>query len=291
MIMAQLAIKGCEFRGNEVIGVLEMIGGKNTDKYSGNTEKFCYYIDENGKIECETDEEIPFSCIYFTLEEFLEKFPYKVGDKVLLNGIVKTIKQARWDSIDNEVIYKIETNIRGFSEEYYVHYYDLQPYKKETETMEEVKIDIPNGYEFFDIGDDNQQVVLTKIQPQYPKNYEECFNICFGNKHHIVQVVGLDGLGDNKELFESFIKLKICRDAYWKIAGEQMGLGKPWEPDYDSGVNKYGIICMNGVVQNSNPTTNWEIHLNKVLDFPTEGMRDAFFENFKELIEECKELL
>ena len=27
------------------------------------------------------------------------------------------------------------------------------------------------------------------------------------------------------------------------------------------------------------------------LAFPTEEMRDAFYENFKELIEECKELL
>lgn len=70
-----------------------------------------------------------------------------------------------------------------------------------------------------------------------------------------------------------------------------MGLGKPWEPDYDSGVNKYGIICMNGVVQESNPTTNWERHLNKVLDFPTAEMRDAFYEVFREEIEICKELL
>ena len=27
-------------------------------------------------------------------------------------------------------------------------------------------------------------------------------------------------------------KLIICRDVYWKIYGEQMGLGKPWEPDF-----------------------------------------------------------
>ena len=90
---------------------------------------------------------------------------------------------------------------------------------------------------------------------------------------------------------QTFARLLICRDAYWKISGEEMGLGKPWEPDYDSGVNKYGIICMNGVVQESNPTTNWERHLNKVLDFPTAEMRDAFKENFDPDIEFCKELL
>ena len=99
-------------------------------------------------------------------------------------------------------------------------------------------------------------------------------------------------LGFWKEhLLTSLQKLLICRDAYWKIAGDDMGLGKPWKPDYDSGVDKYGIICMNGVVQESNPTTNWERHLNKVLDFPTAEMRDAFYENFEVEIKSCKELL
>lgn len=88
-----------------------------------------------------------------------------------------------------------------------------------------------------------------------------------------------------------FQEILICRDAYWKIAGEEMGLGKPWKPDYDSGVNKYGIICMNETIQKSNPSTNWERHLNKVFEFPTEEMRDTFYKNFKELIESCKELL
>ena len=38
--------------------------------------------------------------------------------------------------------------------------------------------------------------------------------------------------GYDAELIENLQTLKICRDAYWKIAGEQMGLGKPWEPDW-----------------------------------------------------------
>ena len=96
---------------------------------------------------------------------------------------------------------------------------------------------------------------------------------------------------DECSIYTYFIELIRCRNAYWKIAGEHMGLEKSWEPDYDSGVNKYGIIYMNKVVQKSNPTTNWERHLNKVLDFPTKEMRDAFYENFKVLIEKCKELL
>ena len=132
------------------------------------------------------------------------------------------------------------------------------------------------------------KIILEKKKKEYPKTYEECFNICFGNKHHIIQVVGLDGLGDNKELFESFIKLKLCRDAYWKIAGEEMGLGKPWEPDYES--ENCGVKYCIGTA--SNEIIKCTVYTdNSILSFPTTEMRDAFYENFKELIEQCKELL
>ena len=70
-------------------------------------------------------------------------------------------------------------------------------------------------------------------------------------------------------------KLLICRDAYWKIAGEEMGLGKPWEPQ--EGV----IYCY---------MPNAPHYIRSIFPFPTEEMRDAFYENFKSKIEICKEL-
>lgn len=144
---------------------------------------------------------------------------------------------------------------------------------------------LPEGYI---IKDENGNVINTnKIvlekKKEYPKTYEEC--------REILKEQADVTYGYKKDVLHSFQKLLICRDAYWKLYGDEMGLGKPWEPDYDSGVNKYGIICMNGVIQKSNPTTNWERHLNKVLDFPTEEMRDAFYENFEVEIKSCKELL
>lgn len=131
----------------------------------------------------------------------------------------------------------------------------------------------------------DKKYYAVRKKSKYPKTYEKCLNI-IGDIYKENDVIGY-----REELLTQLQMLLLCRDTYWEIAGEEMGLGKTWEPDYDSGVNKYGIICMNGVVQKSNPTTNWERHLNKVLDFPTQEMRDAFYENFKELIEGCKELL
>ena len=82
-------------------------------------------------------------------------------------------------------------------------------------------------------------------------------------------------------------RLLICRNAYWKIAGEQMELGKPWEPDWDNNdVVKYTICCVANNVRRLQAR-----QYNYILAFPIEEMCDAFYENFKELIEQCKELL
>ena len=156
-----------------------------------------------------------------------------------------------------------------------------EPYKEETmeNKLGQITLDIPDGYEFFGINDDNK-VVLTKIQPQYPKTYEECAKLldCFGAAY-------IDGY--KNELLEKLQELLICRDAYWKIAGEQMGLGKPWKPDWENKEDtKYCITKINNQVKLL--TTDV---FNYILSFPTEEMRDAFYGNFKELIEECKEFL
>ena len=63
-----------------------------------------------------------------------------------------------------------------------------------------------------------------------------------------------------------------------------MGLGKPWKP---SGNEDCFIISRScGEVflfENAGDCEPFE--------FPTREMRDAFYENFKEIINECKELL
>lgn len=146
--------------------------------------------------------------------------------------------------------------------------------------MEKIILDIPNGYEFFGINDDNK-VVLTKKQPQYPKYYFECS-----------EVLGLGimenyGSGYKRELIINLQKLLICRDAYWKIAGEEMGLGEPWEPDWCSELDLNYTIIYNGMYTNKIDGTGRYA----LLAFPTKEMRDAFYGNFKELINECKELL
>lgn len=144
------------------------------------------------------------------------------------------------------------------------------------------EFNLPDGYIFKDENGNvinATKIVLEKKKKEYPKTFEECVHVLEGDSRMSL------------EQMNTFRRLIDARNAYWKIAGEEMGLGKPWKPDYDSGADKFGIICLDGVVQESNSTTNWERHLNKILDFPTRAMRDAFKENFDPDIEICKEFL
>lgn len=120
----------------------------------------------------------------------------------------------------------------------------------------------------------------TKIS-KYPTSYEECCKItedvadasltCFACK-----------------LLNDFQKLLLCRDAYWEIAGDAMGLGKPWEPETPSRQYVFVIENVGGKIQKNEITS---MMLNRILSFPTEEMRDAFYDNFKNRIESCKTLL
>lgn len=297
-----LAIKGHSTRGKEVIEILKMLGGENNEDYWGDNSNLVYYISHTNTIVCNWDYN---GC---TLEEFLKKYPYKVENKVQHKGAtsygtVYVIEHMNWvnDHIEYEISPLFDYNHTGLVT---VLAEDLQPYGEET--MEEsvrtdsndtidikefkIKLEIPDGYEFGCV-DDNKVVLIPK-QSKYPKTYEECCRIVNANPH--IRLIYDLSSGqkyaydvDNLQRYENIRKLIICRDAYWKLAGEEFGLGKPWKPDwYDCGSIKYIIGGYSGEIgYDQNRTTH------KILAFPTKEMRDTFYVNFKELIEACKDFL
>ena len=147
---------------------------------------------------------------------------------------------------------------------------------------------IPEGYILKDENDNvinATKVVLEKKKKEYPKTYAECCEVLR------IPLLKNDVEGYKWQLLVGFQDLLIARDAYWKLAGAEMGLGKPWEPDYSSTFEngtpiKYVIYNIGTHIVKERKSSP-----NHILSFPTEEMRDAFYENFKELIEECKELL
>ena len=80
----KLAIMGHPTRGKEVIELLEMLGGKNFNSLSG-FDGYAYYVIEGCQNEIQAGEYIFGDEVlhFFNIEEFLEKYPFKVGDKVV----------------------------------------------------------------------------------------------------------------------------------------------------------------------------------------------------------------
>lgn len=74
-------------------------------------------------------------------------------------------------------------------------------------------------------------------------------------------------------------QLLIFRDAWWKMADD-------WKPDWADCKDKFCITIFK-----NKPIFDDSQYISRVLAFPAEEMRDAFYDNFKELIDKCKELL
>ena len=133
----------------------------------------------------------------------------------------------------------------------------------------------PNGFELQEDG----YFSWVEKKKKYPKTYEECSIINGAEGRISLSIIG------------EFTKLINARNAYWRIAGKEMGLGKPWEPDY-SGTFEHGTP-IKYVIYNigTHIVKERKSSPKHILSFPTEEMRDAFYEYFKEEIEKCKELL
>ena len=296
----KLAIKGHPTRGNEIIEILKMLGGNNIYNLSGDSSN-AYYIIEGCQNEILAGEYI-FDTEYmhfFTLEEFLKEFPFKVGDKVIdCYGNTLTIKSMSWHDGFETMVYDFKETEDVFCAEDLESMNDADDNtkpSKETITpspditanvtdKNNCDIQCPDGYEFYD---ENGNLIGTKVmmrpkKPKYPDNYEECVRIA-KNIHGYDIYIDVPAYA---ELMESFVKLLICRDAYWKIAGEEMGMGYSWKYDMSKDEFSYAISYQYGCIEKN------EIrHKNAILVFPIKELRDAFYENFKELIESCKELL
>jgi hypothetical protein len=291
--MARLAIRGHATRGKEVIDTLKMLGGKNIYNYDG--KRNMWYILEDNTISTDFDLNKEKG---FTLEEFLEKFPYKIGDKVSVYGYETKvhIEEMKWDGF--KIQYLVFTDETEWYSAEELNKYN-EPYKEET--MEEKKI---NQMSIANCDLDEVEIVLgdkfelvnregkyyaVKKQSKYPKTFIEVLD--FWNPDR--QIEDDYQRYYKKDIIGKFQKLLYARDAYWKIAGEQMGLGKPWEPNFepnDEGEwqERYGIY----IAENKIKKDYWGGgDVNIILTFPTEEMRDMFYENFKDLIESCKEFL
>ena len=155
--------------------------------------------------------------------------------------------------------------------------------------METKEIIIPQGWEIDEVR--GNKIILMESKKELPNTWEEC----------IAKIKDLECIDSNGDIDEVDFNLGIIYDHVNDIP---KGLGKPmlalmqllvcrevyrqgWKPNWTNATeNKYCIINSINRIK-----TYTHIYISKVLSFQSEEIRDKFLENFKDLIEEAKELI
>ena len=225
---------------------------------------------------------------------------YKIGDKV-------KVKSHEWykDNADNicEVecgntvfipdmvcycgstvtIMKRFSHIKCYAieEDNGVHYWSDEMFEDDTDMKEFVNIKdeiiVPDNCEVWDDQGNvikTSKIIIREVKKTYPNTINDCYNLLEDNE-----------LASPTSM-RKFQELINARNAYWKIAGANMGLGRSWEPNWTS-LEGYPAIYM----YRYQITLSVAKDVHHCLVFPTEEMRDMFYKNFKKDIEECKEFL
>lgn len=94
--------------------------------------------------------------------------------------------------------------------------------------------------------------------------------------HQMFSTEECDDLADD---MRRLISLIGARNAYWKVDGN-------WKPDWSASSTKYVIYYYGGKAE----LDGYE-HASRILAFRTREIRDEFYKNFKDLIEDCKDYI
>ena len=153
-----------------------------------------------------------------------------------------------------------------------------------------IEIEVPDVYKA--VYDEEPQEVEI-VSATLPKTWEEfCDNFPFKEGECVISYYGtIDEISakarykqsvntlPNKETAEAFLALMQLiqlRDCY----------RQGWKPDWKDKENKFSIEIIDGEI-----TTFWDNRKSRILSFQSIEVRDEFLKNFRDLIEEAKELI
>ena len=285
----RIAIQGHPFRGKEVIQILESLGGKNTKKLEG-TYKTFYYIDNKGEIGDDHRDNFPPIYKLYTLYEFENEFPFKIGDIVLLKGVNKPYEIIALEWYMNKLCYKLDN---GF------HYAPgtLTTYKEMKEERN-ITLTLDKAKEWYKKGGELKEIALQAFSERelnkvgLPKTWEDYTQQNFHREGYVLTHLGdiaettITGLRGGENLCPSMesakahlamIQLEQLRDC-WR---------QGWEPNWLDG-NEIKYI-VKGWRDKSSIEKTYVTHA--FLSFPTFKMAKEFLECFRDLIEQAEDLI
>lgn len=226
---------------------------------------------------------------------------YKVGDKVRIKSIDwYNSNKNKYGIIENcRFVEPMSANcgkeatILGFISDGYIldidesYVWRDEMFDENFNNMKTKKIIIPKGWEIDKVK--NGEIILKESKKELPKTWEGCYkqlgcgefvdNICDINGSKLICPTSINrnalpfGLG--KPVL-ALCQLLVCRAVY----------RQGWKPDWKITNEKYCIIQIEGKIT----TLNNQV-ISRVLSFQSEEVRDKFLGNFRDLIEEAKELI
>ena len=158
---------------------------------------------------------------------------------------------------------------------------------------EKKTIDIPEEYEI-DIEETKKQNDVVALRKQLrPTNWAELTRMSDGKESFLY-----DNITDEviKDVFvKSFIAFGEFEDkettcafvALWKLLNYRKAWIGDWKPDWTSCDAKFVITTNNNNIEHD----CYCFYVSSAMSFPTEKMRDEFYESFKDLLEVAKPLL
>lgn len=292
----KIAIQGHPTRGNEVIQILESLGGKNGYDQLGSNERFVYFINNIGYIYSVTPQMCSNERKIYTLEEFETQFPFKVGD------IVQTKPCGEPAEVINlypnpaciiayKVRYKSGVEMQ-YCPENIKFYKEMKEERNITLTLEKAKEWYKKGGELKEIA---LQAFTKKELNPLPRSWDEfCDNYPVKRSEAmiacdctIVDCSEIEGKRDCE--FKDVMPSKQSAEAHLAMMQLEQ-LRNCWcnglEPDWnDYKQSKYCIVH----------SKEFKIHIlyetRRFLSFPTKEMAEEFLECFRDLIEQARDLI
>lgn len=154
-----------------------------------------------------------------------------------------------------------------------------------------IEIEVPEGYKA-EYNEETQKVEVVRIE--LPKTWEEyCkqnpivdWEYFINERSEIDEIrkrernpltdMSTIQLREMAEAFRALMQLIQLRDCY----------RQGWTPDWKDEKNKFSIEIIDGEI-----TTYWDNRRSRILSFQSIEVRDEFLNNFKDLIEQAKELI
>lgn len=299
----KIAIKGDPIRGEEVIQILESLGGRNTFNYNGDYIRTAYFIGMDYSIYgfCTDSPKVGFKV--YTLEEFETQFPFKIGDLCIYsNDIIgeDIVVKILGMTIENDYI-MYEVGHKDITEKHSYIYRKretLKPYKEMN--TRNVTLTLEKAKEWYKKGGKLKEIALQaftekELNPlprswegfceKYPVKETEAVICCDSS------IADCKGLGEKRdsEYYRDICPSKKSAEAHLAmIQLEQLRdcWRQGWVPDYTKTYKKFRIKKLG-----TEYIVDWSTGLSDFLVFQTEELAKEFLKCFRDLIEKAGDLI